>query len=471
MTILVKKDRTKLLEQLNEYYSEETEFLHASLVHKPVKKSDVISISLNFLYLLLLFRTKERERVEKAIEKLDQLLYFQSKSGQSYGNFPVFIHEYPHCQRYFEVIDSLFPLYWIYKEFASILEPRLKGRLKDALLDGLACIDRLDEGREYSYLLSVQRAALMLGIGRLLNEEDWIKKGEPSLIKQAKRGPQTCWGSPRSLSKILISLELCPDSQSSWETFWSYIHQTWVPSMSAYNGPALFEHFEKDQQEGTLYHLYMEKVHRENPSLPFSALTLLEGELIQNKEAYQCHLSPIVESLNNYSFESVANSFYAVNFFNLDSSQWVKTGGFYPFKLLLKNRERVDSFVMQMGGCSQIKAVGESKWLITIDPGEELDACFFLNRSSKAEILIQGEKATAFRLDQSLTVHFEAHTLTLSFPNSPKEVWGQLLQSNRRSQIIDQDNQVHDTHLYFRQLKALDRPFDIEVEIQSLKKI
>lgn len=466
MTTLIKRDRDKLLKDLAAYQSDETGFLHVDPSVKPYKRSDSISLSLNFLYCLLLLRTKDRAHIEKAIQILDQLLHFQSQNKESLGNFPVYIHEYPNCKRYFEVIDCLFPLYWIHKEFSSIFEATLRERLQGALLNGIQYLARLDQDKEYSYLLSVQRAALLAAIAKRLDENDLKRRGEELLLRQAKRGPMPCWGSPRSLGKILCALELCPDQLSEWKLFWSYLQQSWVESFCAYNGPGLFEFFERDRQEPSLYHFYMEGLTREEMRLHYHPLTLLEGELIRYREAYQENLDSQVNFLGEFQFQSQASSYFASSFFNLDLTRWEKTGGYYPFKLLLANRERYDSFMMQMGQHTKIRSVVEGEWLIEIDPQEEIDLAFFFNQSSTATLLADGQRVTAFKLNQKVSIPFESHTLILTASDAPEQIWGQVMQDNRRTQMCDEESSTHDVHVYFRQTYPLEKPLTLKLELK-----
>ena|GEM_PF-2631960 len=466
----LKVDRKKILDLLEPFLSVDTGFLHLNPSLRPYKRADTIPLSTNFIYLLLLFRTKDRAYIEKALKALDHLLHFQGQEGASKGNFPVFLHQYPFCERYFEVIDSLFPLYWITKEFSHILNPDLRKRLHSALELGIGCIGSLDQGRDYSYLLTLQRATLTLAIGDLLNRSDWKEKGSSDLLKLANRLPQECWGSPRALSKMLIALELIttlPEEQS-WTPFWCYVKKSWHNEMNTYLGPALSEHFEKDHNEGTLYHLYMTRNLGTKFHQNFSPITLLEGELVACDHDFDSEtIDDSFTSLENYSWQTFQSIHMAYSYFNLNTEFWVKTGGYYPLKIAFKNEKQIDSFVLQMGTHVSIETPSLNKLLLTFDlqEGEELESYFFWNLSSKMEATIDGKKASAFTLDQPLELRFKNNLIRISFPDCPKDIWGQFMQRNRRTQLISENYQNFDGHLYFREIKALEKPFQLLLEI------
>lgn len=470
MKTQLKVDRKKILDLLKPFLSAETDFLQLNPSQRPYARADTIPLSTNFLYLLLLFRTKDRAYIERAMKALDQLLYFQGQEGVTKGNFPVFLHQYPFCERYFEVIDSLFPLYWIAKEFSHILNPELREKLHRALELGICCIDSRDQGKNYSYLLSLQRGTLTYAVGTLLNNMDWQQKGASDLSKLANRGSQECWGSPRALSKMLIALELImtlPEKQN-WNSFWSYLKKTWHGEMSTYVGPALSEHFEKDHNEGTLYHHYMIRNFGTKSNLNFSPIILLEGELVTSDHDFDLEgVEDCSTALENYTWHTSHTPQTAYSFFNLNADYWVKTGGYYPLKIAFKNEQQVDSFVLQMGTHVSIKAVSLNKLLLTFNPqeGEDLEAYFFWNLSSKMEATIDGQKASSFTLDHPLELHFKSNLIRISFPDCPKNIWGQLMQRNRRTQLICEDYQTFDGHLYFREIKALEQPFQILLEL------
>lgn len=465
-----KLNRRHTWQGLQAFISLNTGLLHLNRGHRPFIKDDLIPIAYNFLYQLLLFRMKERGPIEEALRELNHLLNFQIKEGEFKGNFPVFLHEYPNCERSFEIIFSLFPLYWIAKDFSNLIEPKLKAKLFKALEDGMVFVKKMEEGKEFSYILSLEIAALSYALGQLLDRKDWHQEGAKSLVFLAKRGGQECWGSPRSLSKMLIALHLVENEeiQEQWSTFRAYLNKSWYSEGRSYMGPSLSEHFEGENEEQTLYHLYMER-RADLPISNFSPITSLEEELLLGgSPLYTQESASSLVFLGSYQWENTKSDDYAYSFFNLTGgSSWIKTGGNYPLKCSFKGVEQSHSFILQMGTETQIQMLSLNKLHLTFmkQPEQELDIAFFWNLSSQAELFIDGIKASMFQLNQKIEIKFPNHTLHLKFPNPSPHIWGQLMRKNRRSQLIEKDFHFTDGHLYFREVREIVDPIEIEIEI------
>ncbi|MFN4173519.1 MAG: hypothetical protein ACK4HV_00235 [Parachlamydiaceae bacterium] len=119
------------LKAARHYVRPETGFLH----YHPSGEAPYATIPLfeNFCYVLALFKTKEKEEVEKGIELLLKLLPFQNEEGF----FPLYLHEYPIARDHILAFNHLKPLVEIAK-FNAVIPYRDKlnkaiDRLKSAL--------------------------------------------------------------------------------------------------------------------------------------------------------------------------------------------------------------------------------------------------------------------------------------------------------------------------------------------------
>src|SRR6185295_89533 len=121
------------------YQSKKTGFVHDS--------PEIISIFSNFLFALALLRQKTQECVLEAKQLLDRLLFFQQMDEMrpSFGNFPVFLHDYPYCRDHYVAARLLAPLYWIQKEFSHVLGQELGQRLTQATVRLQAFLKQLSE--------------------------------------------------------------------------------------------------------------------------------------------------------------------------------------------------------------------------------------------------------------------------------------------------------------------------------------
>ncbi len=99
--------------------SKQTGFVHIE---------DRIPLLENFCFALALFRSRLSDHVLEGKALLERLLYFQA--GE---NFPVYLHEYPHCRDFSSAQRILPALHWILTDFHPVLGEALRDRLKSAI--------------------------------------------------------------------------------------------------------------------------------------------------------------------------------------------------------------------------------------------------------------------------------------------------------------------------------------------------
>lgn len=104
--------------------SEITRFVHFCTEH-PEKSHETIPTYENFCFALALLRSRLAENVLEAKALLEKLLAFQV--GEE---FPVYLHEYPHC-RYAGLKSKLAPVvFFILRDFQTVLGDKLRERLQ-----------------------------------------------------------------------------------------------------------------------------------------------------------------------------------------------------------------------------------------------------------------------------------------------------------------------------------------------------
>lgn len=467
-----KKELLAVLETAEKFVSVQTHFFHLNYSERPFIKGDGIALYHNFLFVYALLKNKERETIERAINLLQKLLYFQVTKGINQGNFPRYIHEYPFVERQFEVVDVLLPLYWIYHEFGHIFNQELAQRLRVALTLGMESLIHLKNDREYSYLLSVQLHTLLYALGKKLDRLDISQEALKHLHTTFLSGPNKYWGSCRHLSKLILFLQLIEKEENLFlDSFWSYLKYVWHPQMQCFIGPALNEHYANYQVEPTLYHYVMSK-NFACKNYPLFDADLLETPLIKSYNIETNSIWPNkTYELAPFSITQYADEKYAYSFFNLKAEDWEKRGGFYPFRLIFQNANGLhDTFALQMGGFVQIEQVESNKLLFTFQNTEhpDLDIAFYYNLSSQFEVTTNNKKASMFSLSDPIILQSTDLKLKLSFPNSTPErgIWGQLMRQDRQSQMINQSTLSYDGHLYFRKTQKNDTgPFQIQIEI------
>lgn len=465
----LKNQKNKFLEIAQKFYSDETKLIHLSYEKRPFSRSDSAPIYHNFLYALILLRTKQRSKMEEAMHLLERLLHFQIIDGDASGNFPRYIHEYPYSDRRFEVVDPLLAIYWIYRDFSIVLPKELKAKLNLAIQKAVNYLANLIQTTDYTYLIKVQVFSLLKVYGDLFENQSWSSIGQFGLDEAMSLGCNKGWGSVRHLSKMVLYLSLFAQEGDSMhlEVFWSFLKQTWHENIKVYAGPGLNEHFYEGSQEVTLYHYFMDKETKLFDA-DFMEAALISTNTLTSSSKVQDSLS---YALTPFEIHQELSNQYSYSYFNLDKIDWEKRGGFYPFKLMFKGAAKSsDSFVLQMGSFATVEQLDKKKLLITFesDPALELDITFFGNLSSDVEILSNNNKATMFDLSHPIEFKYEYLKVLMTFPNlkSDRGIYGQLLRDNRRSQMIKSFNHIYDWRLYFRKTKSEDKaPFQVQLEL------
>lgn len=107
--------------------SKQTGFIHHCHENRDSEK-ETIPVYENAAFALALFRSKSAENIQEAKTLLAKLLSFEVG-----GNFPVYLHEYPHCRDLYLGAKLKKIFQWIAADFSAVLGPELKGSLEGSL--------------------------------------------------------------------------------------------------------------------------------------------------------------------------------------------------------------------------------------------------------------------------------------------------------------------------------------------------
>lgn len=118
--------------------------------------SDVIPIFENFCFVLALLKQKNSECVLEAKQILERLLHFQT----SEGNFPLYIHDYPKAWDSLLFLKIAPVLFYILRDFSSILGLGLKEKVEKSLDLGLDHIEKVRLEKPLSLLWENRYLAL-----------------------------------------------------------------------------------------------------------------------------------------------------------------------------------------------------------------------------------------------------------------------------------------------------------------------
>lgn len=458
--MLETKKHINTLQAAQNFLSESTQWIQMSYEKRPFLRADSAPFYHNFIYAYILLNTKQRPEMEQGIQKLEHLMCFQVNALDFKVNFPRYLHQYPHCDRSFEILDICVPICKILQHFGHILPKELRSRIHQLVTDVMSSLIIWLDTHSAPYLLKIQMYALLIALGTLLKEAIWVEKGRFGLEQLFALGPHKTWGSVRHLSKMILFLGLIEGEAQPFylQSFWNYLIQSWHSKLLAYQGASLNEHFYQNQPENTLYHLFMS----DQFDLPRPALAdadLMEAELLPTiKQVFDFQPTEHVQyTLNPFSVTQYSKDNYSISFFQMEKDQWEKRGGFYPLKIIMQGDATPDHFALEMGSFCTIRPLTCKQFELIFEPEHELDVSFFINLASNVQVTLNGQKATMFNLEHPIDFIFKNFKISLTQPESQKGIWAQLLHNNRRSQLIKEFNHTYDAQLYLRNIQHASR--------------
>jgi hypothetical protein len=477
------------LSSARQLQSKQTGYLHYCYHPIEEERYDTIPILENFLFSLLLLRTRTVENVLEAKEMIERLLHFQSQTG----NFPVYLHEFPQCHDRLIGLPLLPALYWIAKDFGQVLGKELFEKIAlaaTALLN--ICLNEFED-QTLPYALSIRLAASLKGFGELYKREDWIILGNSLLEKLQEQGKNNCsqtWNSSLQIAETLTALQMVYPSieNSPWDYFWGYLGDTWHHRSCCYAGAPLKELQEKEEPHPNLYDLYLGYL-----SGSYSSRALLHhpyhlhAALIQPCEdplpviTYPLTLQGMVNDQEWFLYQ---DSDFAIaltakpNPLNSASDK-----GFHYLRIVWGDHERTHTFVSQGGNSSLVKFKRDKEKIeLYFTLNEEMaheqkeknrEVAFYYDLQEGAKTTVNGLRATTFLLGDLLNFSSGPFALSLKFSlmQGMGHFFGHLMPGNRPGQLdLKGKNrfQAFDNQIFLRSVSR-NGPCTIKAEINIIK--
>jgi len=443
--------------------SAQTGYIHCCYYSLPEEVQYPVPVLENVLFALALFRTRTVENMTEGKTIIEKLLSFQNKvAGHSFGNFPLYLHDYPHCKDWHAGVHLLAPFYWILCQFHQALGHELKARLEKAVNDLMDHCKTLVELKGAPPYIEIKVAAAEAAFGKLFHWADMQHKGEKSLEQFAE--PSKMWYEPKHLGDMLIALQMAhvEFDHPVWKPFWRHLSHTWNPNVCSYAGPAVADLQEGFEPQPTLYDLFMGYLHQSYSKRALSDHTYhlhaalihpfsVKPEEVVQEKAYSCVLLDQKE-LYNASEDK----------------------GTYPFKLLWGNSQRVHSFVCQGSNSRKVECVKtENGAELLFHLAEEMqleekEKCreipFYLDLFDGAKIQVEGSASTVFKLGETVGVEMERLKFSIRFElveQSAKGIGssqfiGHIMRGNRPSQtMVRGENRfaAYDWQIFLRTLR------------------
>ena len=443
--------------------SPQTGFIHYHCASPETESHHTIPMAENFLYALTLFRTRLIENITEGKALLERLLHFQNKDMYSiaYGNFPIYLHEYPICKDRFTGLEVAASLFWILKMFHQVLGHELKTKLEQALSILIAHAIKTDKEKKAPYTTHLKIAALSLCSGKILNEATLENYGF-NLLKEIEKDITTedniFWYNPESMGNILTALVMVYPkiSDSPWHLFWKTLENTWYPKCGCYIGPSIKDWQKNNEPEVTVYDLFLGYLSDafSSRALKSSPVHLQAALIPPIQDDFKVITTPYYfkgnfQKVSWVIFQSEHFAYSALDQKNLEI-QSVFFKGFHPLRIVFGDAKCVHTFVIQ-GSLSEIISfepctTSLNTFLLKFELPENVDiedkeksreVSLYFDRQESTEFLVDSEKASTFLLEDFLSLKIGLLTLNIRFKllEGVGQFFGHRMLGNRPSQI------------------------------------
>jgi len=240
--------------------SPETGFFHHSYQSSDVSPHQAVPFVDNVLFALALLRLRTKEAVQEATGLLGRLLaYQQLHEGEERGNFPFYLHDFPSCRDRYLPFQLLLPFFRILEGYGAVVGNDLKAKLHQAVNLLLPYCWAVQEKEKPPYIFSMKLACASIRFARHFGEARGEERGFRLLEELKGRGVTSSWFYPDQLGDLLLSLQLVGEEHllNSWKPLWDHAVACWYSPLLAYAGPAFHLRQVKEEQQSTLYDLFM----------------------------------------------------------------------------------------------------------------------------------------------------------------------------------------------------------------------
>ena len=379
----------------------ETGFVHYFYHGRPSESHATIPLYENLNWALANFQTRTQEGFQEGKRLLEKLLAFQNAEGE----FPVYLHEYPYTADSFLGAYLFLPLWWIKKDFETLLGPELRERLN-------RCLTLLIHALKSHYEEKKPQGHIAIKVGAAV----FAMEGSDAILRHAKSEVTT--------SSHIADIELAKDVGAPHLPSWPAL--SWHPRLQTYLGPAY-----KELQEGF------------EPAI--GLLDLMMGSTRKGQLSPHHIAAALVRSSPTLSHASVKGirqeELWGYSALKMESdAPLFHQPGFHLFRYLTEGEGRIESLALPVSKIKKANFVeGQTsiKFEFGFDPTFEPE-----NRDKQREIELfinLGPKisTSVFRLDEPVKIQFAKTALTLTFRRlaGTGDFIGHLSRGNRPSQI------------------------------------
>jgi hypothetical protein len=428
----------------------------------------------NFLFILALMRSRSADNITEAKGYLDHLLNFQQSEGATSGNFPVYMHEYSDCKDRLLGVHLLAPLYWIHKNFHSLLGADLKAKLEVRLMKLVHYCLKTHEEKEAPYHLAWKIGAGAQAIGMLLQQPELQTRGQRMVSKLQDHWDEAALCSPTTLAEVLVAFQMIYPSlsQALPAEIWQRITSSWHLPTCSYCGPGWKEYQRGKEPQPSLFDFFMGYFAESYNYRGFLDHPIqLQAALVQPTDdrllppEYPVELEGTLLDMpwKIYQTNAMAYSHLAKRKASVPQE---KT--FVPLSILWGDSDLAHTFVCQGGNIESIDFTSDWETITlritlanTIPPEhreKRQEICFYFDQSPNSKTTVNSIAATTFQMGEQLVVEDPALKIAIDFAVEEGEgrFFGHIMKGNRPSQttLVGKNRfEAFDWHLFLRSVE------------------
>lgn len=412
----------------------------------------------NFLYALALLRSKTQENILETRALLERLFYFQHPDAL--GNFPLFIHEFPHARDHMQAVRILAVLVWIQRDFTTVLGASCGVKLKTAMSALVSFVQRHihDEPREHPLPIWARcKIACVL-------DACGVDVPCPDLTCQTEL---KTYGDPVMLGEMISAYHLSP-KKADWSSFWRYLASCWHDPSKSYVGPAFKVVCDGFGAEVSPFDYYMGSLFgglgkkADAPQLAALSCALIpqnQGHLREDQSLLLPLPRPLAGHNTRFAWNLLQTPLWAVATLS-GEVQPEQSYGFFPLRLvtpkhtlaLQMHHAKVTEITYDEHCLQVIVDVHESAFYEDKEKSKVLSLYF--DDTPDSSVMVSGQMATCFTIDEPVTICLGDVSLQVCFEAEGQYV-GHIARGNRHGQKrTTPSTQSFDTHVFVRALRA-----------------
>jgi hypothetical protein len=439
------------------FQSPETGFFHYSYQSSDQVPHQAVPFVENILFVLALLRLRTKEAVLEASGLLERLLAYQEVGeGEAKGNFPLYLHDFPACRDRYLPFQLLLPFFRILEGYGPVLGNGLKHKLNRAIQLLLPCCWRIQETEKTPYIFSMKLACASIRFARHYGESLGVEKGEKLLRELKERGITLSWFTPDQLGDLLLSLQLLGEEETllhTWKPLWEHAVSCWYQPLLCYVGPAFHVRQVKEEQQATVYDLFMGHVagaysHRVFEIHPYQlqAALIYPSKLVLPEKALPYSFEGVFEEKKWKVYQGVS---FAYSWIEQESAlRDYQKPVMHPFYFVWGSPMRMHSLSLQGDQFSKLKVSDLDTARLELqvempyvsnhqDDEKELSLAFYVDRTDQLKKLVAGKPATIFEWGETVELIDQALALKLKFSSGGEggTMIGSIHPGNRPAQI------------------------------------